>query len=82
MIAPLTALADEAAPEAELTVSTAIPPQGVYLMDKFKREYTGCAVDPNADPALAQCSKLDQLLVAPTTGSVWWLMRSRTFRTA
>ena len=36
-------------------------PQGVDLLEKFQKEYAGCAVDPDADPAVAQTGRLDQL---------------------
>ena len=64
MTALPTAPAEEAVPATELTMSATVPPQGVDLMDKFQKEYAGCAVDPNADPALVQSGKLDQLPVA------------------
>ena len=34
------------------------------LLEKFQKEYAGCAVDPNADPTVAQTGRLDQLPVA------------------
>ena len=36
-------------------------PQGMDLLEKFQKEYAGCAVDPTADPAVAQTGRLDQL---------------------
>ena len=64
VIAPLVAPADEVASDAELEVSNAIAPRALDLMDKFQKEYAEVAVDPDADPAVAQTGSLDQLPVA------------------
>ena len=62
--APPTIPAGEAAVTAELVVRPTATPQGVDLLEKFQKEYAGCAVDLNADPTIAQTGRMDQLPMA------------------
>ena len=80
--APPTAPAEETATTTELVVRLTATPPGVDLLEKFQKEYAGCAVDPNTDPAVAQTGRLDQLPVATHDRLGTVVARSRTSRTA
>ena len=47
-------LIGETAATVVLVVRPTATPQDIDLLEKFQKEYAGCAVDPDADPAVAQ----------------------------